>query len=391
MLREAHASGNFSRFVIAEVDQALVDAVRAADSQVIINIAGETGIRAEKLPGVELFNPRVASDRRQIISALRDATEMATAIPSVSFYAAGGDASIASLLAEAVSPGRQRIIYTAENNNYAAEALREEMLKKTRQEKLADLQILNTVIGKMSGIITSAAEMKELGLAPLVPGFEKCVLVEEFNRILISRITLPGFTRGIGVFEEKDDLLPFEEAKLYGHNAVHALLGSLSWLRGFDAMSQVRGDEKLLALGRQAFLEESGAALIGKHGKTGDPLFTGQGFQAYADDLLRRITNPFLHDKVDRIIRDPRRKLGWSDRFFGTMRLALRQGIAAERVALGAAATTLYAQEQEGGSRESARELLQRLWGPEPDAVERDRCLSLVENALPRLSDWRSR
>jgi mannitol-1-phosphate 5-dehydrogenase len=389
MLREAHASGNFSRFVIAEVDQVLVDAVRAAGSQVSINFAGGKGIRVEKLPGVNLFNPRVTADRQQIISALRDASEIATAIPSVSLYAAGEDASIASLLAAAVDRGRQRVIYTSENNNYAAETLLREIQKRTRQEQIADLQILNTVIGKMSGIISSAEEMERLGLAPLVPGFEKCVLVEEFNRILISRITLPGFSRGIRVFEEKDDLLPFEEAKLYGHNAVHALLGSLARLRGYDAMSEIRGDEKLLSLGRHALLSESGAALAARHGKTGDPLFSAQGFQDYADDLLVRITNPFLHDKVDRIIRDPLRKLGWNDRFFGTMRCALQKGITPERMALGAAACTLYAMELDPGFSGSPREYLERLWGSEAAGAERDDCLSLLQAAVPRLSEWR--
>ena len=200
----------------------------------------------------------------------------------------------------------------------------------------------------------------------------------------------PDFSRGIRVFEEKDDLLPFEEAKLYGHNAVHALLGSLARLRGYTAMSQVRGDQTLFSLGRQALLAESGAALIATYGRTGDPLFTEPGFKDYADDLLRRITNPFLHDKVDRIIRDPLRKLGWGDRFFGTMRLALRQGITPECMALGAAATALYAMEAEKGPDGSPRELLLRLWGSEPAAAERDRCLSLMEKAMPRLSDWRS-
>jgi mannitol-1-phosphate 5-dehydrogenase len=388
MLREAHAAGTFTRFVIAEIDQSLVDAVRAAGSLVTINIAGETGIRAETLPGVQLFNPRTPGDRTQIISALRDASEIATAIPSISFYAAGGDASIASLLAEAIGPGRQRVIYTAENNNYAAETLREEMLKKTRQEKLADLQILNTVIGKMSGIISSAEEMKRLGLAPLVPGLEKCVLVEEFNRILISRITLPGFTRGIRVFEEKDDLLPFEEAKLYGHNAVHALLGFMARLCGYEVMSDIRRNAKLMALGRRAFLDESGAALVRKHAATKDPLFTPAGFQAYADDLLERMTNPFLHDRVERIIRDPQRKMGWNDRLFGTMRLCLAQGIQPSAMALGAAAAC--ALEPSAASGSSPREILVRLWGSEPAAAERDRCLSLVEKAMPHLSDWRS-
>ena len=90
--------------------------------------------------------------------------------------------------------------------------------------------------------------MKELGLSPLVPGFDQCVLVEEFNRILISRIRLAGFVRGIRVFEEKDDLLPFEEAKLYGHNAIHALLGYLAELRGYSVMSRIRDDTALLEL-----------------------------------------------------------------------------------------------------------------------------------------------
>src|SRR5208337_5199177 len=108
-------------------------------------------------------------------------------------------------------------------------------------------------------VVSSPEEMKRLGLVPLVPGFDRCVLVEEFNRILISRIALPGFRRGIRVFEEKDDLLPFEEAKLFGHNAVHALLGYLARLRGYDAMSAIREDAKLMALGRRVFLQESGA------------------------------------------------------------------------------------------------------------------------------------
>jgi len=74
------------------------------------------------------------------------------------------------------------------------------------------------------GVVTEAAEIKAEGLASLTDGLARALLVEEFNRILISRIILPGFTSGIRVFEEKDDLLPFEEAKLYGHNAVHAML-----------------------------------------------------------------------------------------------------------------------------------------------------------------------
>jgi mannitol-1-phosphate 5-dehydrogenase len=183
------------------------------------------------------------------------------------------------------------------------------------------------------------------------------VLVEEFNRILISRVTLPGFRRGIEVFDEKSDLLPFKEAKLYGHNATHALLGYLGCKQGHRYMSEA--DAELREFVRAAFLEESGAALISKYAGL-DDLFTPVGFTAYAEDLLRRMVNPWLHDSVERVTRDPRRKLGWHDRLVGTMRLALDAGIKPERFAKGAAAAFELLARAQPGIR------LEDLWS-EPD------------------------
>jgi hypothetical protein len=399
MLYEAMESGNFDRFVVAEVDQVLVNAVRAAGDAVTVNIAGKARIRSKKLSGIHIYNPKVGADREAIVAAIRDAGELSTAVPSVSLYGAGGDASVAALLAEGMEADGARIVYTAENNNYAAELLMEEIATRAPRERFSRTQILNTVIGKMSGVISSAEEMRRLGLAPMAPGLERCVLVEEFNRILISRITLPGFRRGIRVFEEKDDLLPFEEAKLYGHNAVHALLGYLARLRGHEVMSSIREDRELLALAKRAFLRESGPALIHRHAGTGDPLFTEAGYAAYAEDLIERMTNPFLHDKVERIIRDPERKLGWNDRLFGTMRAALEAGIEPAAMALGAAAATSYAMEIQkggagaplgGGGAATPRDYLLSLWGNEAAGEARETCLSLVRDAMPRLREWRN-
>jgi hypothetical protein len=389
LLFEAVESGSFGRFVVAEVDQGLVDAVRAAGNEVAINIAGRNGIRTRRLSPVELYNPLVTDDRESVVSAVEEADEMGTAIPSVNYYSSGGNASLAAMLSQGARAGRGKIVYTAENNNYAAEILREEIGKAGPGNRFEDLQCLNTVVGKMSGVVSSREEMTRLGLSPLVPGFEKCVLVEEFNRILISRITLDGFSRKIRVFEEKDDLLPFEEAKLYGHNAVHALLGYLARLRGYDVMSRIREDVALMALGRRVFIRESGAALIRRHAATGDPLFTDAGFAAYAEDLLERMVNPWLLDRVDRIIRDPIRKLGWEDRLFGTMRLCMEAGAAPEGLALGAAAAVELALSQEQKGEESPRAFLCRIWGEKAGGPERESCLDLVERALPRLEEWR--
>jgi len=387
MLSEALASGSFDRAVVAEVDQGLVDAVRGAGNAVTVNVAGPGGIRAVVLSPCLLYNPRNAADRAEIVKAVAGASELATAVPSVDLYDAGGEASIAAIIAAGAADGRQRIIYTAENNNYAAEILREKVLARAGGNALSSLQILNTVVGKMSGVISSEADMKRLGLVPLVPGLPRCVLVEEFNRILVTRVTLPGFRRGIRVFEEKYDLLPFEEAKLFGHNAIHAVLGYLAKMRGYLSMSEIREDQELLALGRTAFLDESGAALVRRHGGR-DPLFTSAGMRAYAEDLLVRMTNPFLHDSVERIIRDPARKLGWGDRLFGTMRMALEQGIQPRTIALGAAAAATAAAAVDGSP---LRGFLLHLWGPAADGPAREACLALVEEAAGRLPGFARR
>jgi mannitol-1-phosphate 5-dehydrogenase len=317
---------------------------------------------------------------------------MATAVPNVSLYTAGGAASIASVLARNLHPDKPRILYAAENDNYAAERLDADVRALSPADGLGRFQILNTVIGKMSGVIRDPAVLVSLGLAPLTPSLPRAVLVEEFNRILVSKVSLAGFRRGIAVFDEKPDLLPFEEAKLFGHNAVHALLGYMACLRGYRVMSEIRDDPDLLAFGRLAFVAESGEALVRKHGPTGDPLFTPEGYAAYADDLLRRMTNPFLHDEVERVCRDPVRKLGPNDRLVGAMREALRQGIEPRRMARGGAAALRFAADRgldlgpgvpspsSGGplGATAVRSALRFIWGSSPWDAEREQCARLI-------------
>lgn len=63
----------------------------------------------------------------------------------------------------------------------------------------------------MSRVVSDGAEISELNLKPITPVIERAFWVEEFNRILVSRSSLPGFRPGIEVFIEKDDLIPFKK------------------------------------------------------------------------------------------------------------------------------------------------------------------------------------
>lgn len=340
-LYEAQQSGNFDRYVVAEVNDALVRSIRSAGGICRINIAGKETIEASDLAELELFNPTHDDDRRALVAAVAEADEIATSLPSVRFYDTGGETSVAGILAEGLSlrdANRPLIVYAAENHNTAAEQLAEAVASHMPSGPPEHVQFLNTVIGKMSGMIEDSDTIDRLRLKTITPDLPRAVLVEEFNRILISRIALPGVRRGIEVFREKDNPLPFEEAKLYGHNAIHAMIAYLADMRVYTTIAEAGTDEALMAAARRAFLEESGPALCRRWSDIRDPLFTPGGFRAYAEDLLRRMVNPCLHDRVERVGRDPVRKLGYDDRFFGTMRMILDQGIEPRNLALGAAA-----------------------------------------------------
>lgn len=388
MLLEAQESGNFAAYCIAETNAELVHLIRAHDCRVTVNIAGKRRIREKSIEGFTVENPSVQEDRRRLGRAIAEADELATAIPGVNFYSSGGSVSVAALIAEFAVGNKPQVVYACENHNYAAQLLKEEISRQPRSRILESIYVLNTVIGKMSGTINTREEIEKLGLAPLVPGADRAILVEEFNRILISRLHLSGYNRGIDVFVEKDDLLPFEEAKLYGHNAIHSLLGYLANLRGYDTMSDIRNDSELLELGRSAFLMDSGMPLIKKYGSIGDPLFTESGYREYAEDLIERMTNPYLHDKVMRVCRDPARKLGYNDRIFGTMRYALSAGVIPRIMALGAAAAIRYAGEMSREWAEQGRsigDVLRNIWRPDDPDEQADECIILVEEADVRI------
>ena len=314
------AKGGFDRIVIAEVNDKLKEAVNASHS-VTINIAAADHVYTETYERVEAYNPMIPAEREKLIAAAAEASELATALPSIKFFGASAEWLKIGFASE---PQRTRFIYTAENNNHAAEALQAEL-----GDGFPNTYCLNTVIGKMSGVIPASER------TPLAPTAEVGHLVEEFKTIYISKC--PGIeNRKVQSLYVKDDLFPFEDAKLYGHNATHFLLATLGKAQGCTTMDEVRAFPELVEIARQAFTNESGAALIKKYGHLNDELFTEAGFKAYVDNLLVRMTNPFLKDAIDRITRDPERKLSWDDRVIGTMRLALSQGIEPVNFAAGA-------------------------------------------------------
>ncbi|NLF31477.1 MAG: hypothetical protein GX591_11405 [Planctomycetes bacterium] len=400
-LYEAQHSGAFGRLAVAEVMAERVAQVRRAGGCVGLNIAHADCVERTRVGPVEILDTASDDDVRRLADLLAEATDIGTAVPGVSCYADGGQRSLAALLAAGLARKTERggppaVVYAAENHNHAAEILEAHVLAalepRRRDAVRRRVRFVNTVIGKMSGVVTDPQTIGRQGLVPMTGEGDAALLVEAFNRILISRVDADGAAGplrcGFPPFEEKADLLPFEEAKLYGHNATHALAAAVGALLGLERICQLPEVPGAMTFLRDAFLRESGASLVRKH-RSVDPLFTARGYRRYADDLLERMVNPLLGDTVARVGRSPERKLGWDDRFIGTIRLATAQRIQPRRYAFGAAATAAQLDAALLADGASAADLLAHLWSAAdapPD--ERAAAVAHVDRGLSRLRAW---
>lgn len=59
-VKEAFQSGNFSRIVVAEIDQKLIEALRANNLSYYLNIARSDSIEVLKIDHIEILNPNIA-------------------------------------------------------------------------------------------------------------------------------------------------------------------------------------------------------------------------------------------------------------------------------------------------------------------------------------------
>ncbi|MFZ6030681.1 MAG: hypothetical protein ACOYYS_23495 [Chloroflexota bacterium] len=401
-LKEAFESGCFGRLVVAEVVPEIVAAVRGNGGNYWLNTAHIDRVEKSEIGPIEIFDPSIEPQRLALIEAIAQAEEIATAVPSVSFYTSESAGSIHRLLAaglrqKAGAGGPRAVIYAAENHNHAAELLEASVLREVpgaeTQGVRAQVRFLNTVIGKMSTVVSDAVTIAEQKLATVTPALAwRAFRVEAFNRILVSRPSFqapPVFERAMRTFAEKDDLLPFEEAKLYGHNATHALAAYVGELCGAKFIADLKDMPGMIDFLRRAFLEESGSALIQKYGGI-DELFTPEGYRAYADDLLERMVNPWLLDEVARVGRDPERKLGWNDRLIGTLRLALAHGLPGRRYAFGAAAALAWLDRRMLTEALQLEEMLFPLWQPaQPNPDECQAVLAQLALAAGALRRWK--
>lgn len=341
------AGAGFSRIVLADVDEALVSAVRHS-GDITVNTAGSDAVQTDTYSNIEIYNPLVADELKELEKLAATADAIATALPATAIYRNVAPWLTAAFQAE---PNKRRYVYTAENSTTAAHELQQLV------GTFPATYYLDTVIGKMSKVFSR----NDCDLPPLAPGFDRGHLVEAFHEIYTSSapgcddLQLPGLYA-------KPDLLPFEEAKLYAHNAVHFVLGLHLQERGGTTMNEAACYPGLIALATAALIDECGAALCRKYANI-DPFFQPDAYAAYAHDLVTRMISPVLKDLVDRVLRDVERKLSWNERVTGAIRLCLSQDVEPSRLLT---AAEFAARGCFGPSRDAMACGLTQLWHDAP-------------------------
>jgi mannitol-1-phosphate 5-dehydrogenase len=155
------------------------------------------------------------------------------------------------------------------------------------------------------------------------PGAGLDVTVESYFEWAIERPPFGGNEPSIPDATWVDDLAPYIERKLFTVNTGHAATAYHGFARGIKTLSEALADDEVRAA-VEGVLSETKKLLVLKHD------FTDEAQQAYVEKILQRFANPYLTDTVDRVGRQPLRKLSRSERLIGPAAELAERGIRPE-------------------------------------------------------------
>lgn len=151
------------------------------------------------------------------------------------------------------------------------------------------------------------------------------VAVEPYCELPVDQNAFKGALPSIGHLLPTDHFKAYVERKLFVHNLTHAATAYTGFPRGHKYIWEAIRDPEVRAVVDGAGVE-SCRALVQKHGLDSSAL------EAHRQDLIQRYHNRALADQVERVARDPLRKLGHADRLIGSLLLCLDEGIVPEYI-----------------------------------------------------------
>jgi mannitol-1-phosphate 5-dehydrogenase len=153
------------------------------------------------------------------------------------------------------------------------------------------------------------------------------VTTEEFYEWDVERSSFVGKIPEIPGMTLIDDFDLCLELKLFILNTGHAVAAYIGSMRGLSTIDECMADPRVRSIVEDA-MHQSGAALMKKFN------FSQEEVEEYINKTLKRFINPYLHDDVNRVGRDPLRKLAWNDRLILPMKTAKYFGLPYDKLLL---------------------------------------------------------
>lgn len=282
--------------VFADVSAELIGALQESDAYVVHEVGD--GARDWAVDNYRAINS--GTNSTEIVSEIATADLVTTAVgPNVLRFVAP---LIAAALLERSADAPRLGVMACENAINATDvllaAIETELPDADRATALAKAAFANTAVDR----IVPAQEQN----AATGPSLD--VTVESYCEWVIDRTPFAGAEPAIPGALFVDDLAPYIERKLFTVNTGHATIAYFGFLSGASTISDALAVPSVDAAVR-AVLSETKTLLVAKHGIPDDEQ------QAYIDKILLRFSNPHLPDTVDRVGRQPLRKLSRHERF----------------------------------------------------------------------------
>ena len=309
------------KVTFADVNEAVVNGLIERNEYPVKVVGADC--KVETVTGVTAIN----SMDPKLVDCIAEADMVTTAVGP----------TVLKIIAKTVAEGLEKRIAngnTAPLNIIACE----NMVRGTSQLKEAVFELLSdevkAKVEELVGFVDSAVDR-------IVPPAEEgetdplAVTVETFSEWIVDQTQFKGEIPNIPGMECTDNLMAFVERKLFTLNTGHCVTAYLGCLAGHQTIREAIEDGEIRSEVKKA-MEESGEVLINRYG------FEREKHAAYIEKILGRFANPYLVDEVDRVGRQPIRKLGAADRLVKPLLGTIEYNTSNDTLLKGVAAALKY-------------------------------------------------
>ena len=341
--------------VFADVNQVVLDALNARHTYPV-HVVGEQA-KTETVTGVSAVN----STSDDIIALIAEVDLATTAVgPQILERIAG---SVAQGLIARHDRGNTAPlnIIACENMVRGTSQLKQHVLKALPAQHHAWAE---AHVGFVDSAVDRIVPPSEAGSSDPLE-----VTVETFSEWIVDKTQFKGALPAIPGMELTDNLMAFVERKLFTLNTGHAITAYLGKLAGHVTIRDAILDSRIRAVVEGA-MQESGAVLIRRYD------FDAEKHAAYISKILTRFENPYLKDDVERVGRQPLRKLSAGDRLIKPLLGTLEYQLPHDNLVQGIAAAMHYRSDADPQAQELATliaeqgvaETLVKISGLEPES-----------------------